>query len=200
MSSKGRGSEVEPFEDYPTPLMHARNFCRWYQPPPGSVIVEPCAGQGNILRACKEYWNPKELYANEIQLKYFKPLCVLGAHVNIGDFRTYVPGITEGYVVGITNPPFSMALEVAEWGLEHCDEFIMLMRSGLGETQERRDWLDASPLEQVVMIPGPRPKFVKGRSDSTPYFWWMFRKGWTRLPTFHFLPYLDKDEQKRLSA
>jgi hypothetical protein len=173
VSAKGRGTVVEPNEDYSTPMWCARRFFEAWLPPPG-VIVEPCVGEGNIVKA----------FGQSVH------------RIDPWDWVTYdirntracddFPGVDfltsdetrDDVTAVITNPPFSKAEDF----IRHCRllydyaDIAMLLRLNFLGSAERADlWKDIG-MPDLYVLPN-RPSFVKGKSDSCEYAWMVWPRG-----------------------
>lgn len=98
------------------------------------------------------------------------------------DFRT----LTGTWDVAITNPPFSLAIEVVRWGLKHAGHTFVVQRlNWLGGPKSRQSFLcDAKP--DILVIPNRIPfhylrfdkksrEWVRNRqTDSIEYAWFRF--------------------------
>lgn len=99
----------------PTPGWVTRLLLEVVPPPPGPVI-EPCAGSGDIVRVLIEAgWSPDEIHATELRAAERPRLEQYGVNVEIGDWseirhRSPWPALNL-----ITNPPFGMLPDFAEW-------------------------------------------------------------------------------------
>jgi len=189
VSSRGRGSPVRGYEDYQTPIWVIDLLLDHWRPMEYSrrvTLVEPCAGEGRILQRFGKRYKYLDTTGIEIQPKYIPLLDPLVDCLEIGDFRQS----TGRWDVGVTNPPFSLIYECAQWGLECCRHFAMLARVGFMETEKRSD-LVRKTTPDLYLLPN-RPSFVGKSFDSTQYAWWT----WPGKGRYTMLPYLSKEQRK----
>lgn len=175
MSATGRGRKKNANDDYPTPpwaIEAAMLGWEW----PGGHWLEPCAGAGNVIRTVGTRglrWT-----AVEIQKKYALPLQALGAEAHIGDFREVAAAWRdEGakFDVCITNPPYSLAMEILEAALPVSKIVAMLCRVGFLESKKRHDFMLRNPPDIGVL--SVRPKFSFNGVDNAAYAWMIWPRG-----------------------
>ncbi len=158
-----------PLEVYQTPPECVAELVKRIRFKAGDTFLEPCKSSGNIYNAvniplANKYWceiDPDHLDGQEPR-----------------DFLEHKPKFK--YDVIITNPPFSLSAEF----LEHARS--MLAPDGTLIFLQRMNWLGSGirvPFWERVTFPEktpiivPRPKFVKGGSDSTEYCWFIWDYG-----------------------
>lgn len=148
---------------------------------PGGRWLEPCAGDGEIIRAVNSrrsdiQWSACELREN--MRPELEPL------VTISETSTLIMGDLlqtrledfggKKFDVAITNPPFRIALPIVKKCLELADTAILLLRLNFWGSDERRDFMWNHPPDTNV-LPN-RPMFSinkKGKpgTDSPEYAW-----------------------------
>jgi len=140
-------------------------------------ILEPCAGNGAIVKALREWFSSSTITANEIRREERNSLFESGADyvVNCDFIKPNTLG--SNYDLIITNPPYSIAQEI----IEHCfkiapdAEVIMLLRLGFLESQKRREFWERHPLTQLYPLL-KRPSFTGKGTDATAYGWFVWSK------------------------
>ncbi len=180
MSSKGRGSTVEPNEFYQTPewcvhrlldSIHFDLFPPRHRRP--RQLIEHAVGNGAIIRAFESWrqanrprMKQPDWFGYDVNLRPGKlpPTAIIRRE----DFTKY--RFTRRCDLAITNPPFSLALDMAKAALKVAPVVIQLSRIGWLGSNERADWLRENT-PSVYLLPD-RPSFVgKGRTDSDYYAW-----------------------------
>lgn len=165
---------------YPTPFGVIDLFLKHYHIDPNAKLLEPCAGNGNIIRSLQKngYSNIK---AVEIREDEFETLYNLVGYGNfaIGDFLTMKIENNIGLSdVVITNPPFSLAMEFLNKSLEITTEkgiVIMLLRLGFMATDKRYQFMSKNPPTDLYVL-HKRPSFTGGGTDSQEYAWYVWDK------------------------
>lgn len=161
------------FDYYPTPsycvdrLLEALTL-------PGGVWYEPCAGNGNIIKAVNALRTDVKWKANEIQDK-FKPhleALIDPKDLTIADFLEITPPKVD---VIITNPPYSLVGDFIISSLMAADHVAMLLRLSFIASDKRASFLKRN-MPDIYIIPN-RPNFGPGVSDSTEYAWFVWHKG-----------------------
>lgn len=108
----------------------------------GGEILEPACGQGHISKTLKELLPRFNITSTD--------LIDRGYGTGGIDFLTHNYGRT--FDVVITNPPFSLAKEFIEKGLEVSDKHvIMLCKIQLLEGIKRKDMFENTPLKYVYV-------------------------------------------------
>jgi hypothetical protein len=80
----------------------------------------------------------------------------------------------------ISNPPYNVAPDILPLAWEHSRlGMAMLLRlTYLEPTANRAEWLQDTPLSNLIIF-NPRPKFRQGSgSDSATVAWFVWRRGW----------------------
>lgn len=142
--------------------------------------LEPCAGDGQIIRAANEHLAQRansnvRWHAVELRQECEPVLQALANPVVIGDFLKVVPA---RYDVIITNPPFSLAEEFVRACLPIAGHVAMLLRVGW---MERRDALLRDHPADLWVLPD-RPVFGRNKhgkvaSDAAMYGWFHWYPG-----------------------
>lgn len=170
-------------EFYPTPAAVVDALMRVVTFRPGDQSLEPCYGSGAIF--------------DKVPLPSDQKAC---AELALGvDYLKTAFGTKD---VIITNPPFSLTEEFIEKSLSELapdGTMIYLQRVNfLGSIKRIPFWAKVGfPNKTPVIV--PRPKFVKGHSDSCEYCWFIWdRGGRVSLPDglSHILT-IDAEKEKR---
>lgn len=175
MSSKGRKKKdiAGSFSEYyPTPGWCVHRFIERAKLPKGSWL-EPCAGNGDIIQGVNDkrpnliYW-----HANEVRSECEPTLTKLANKVTIGDFLKWEKEDSKAFDVTITNPPFSLALDVIKKSLELSDYVAMLLRLNFIGTTDRHEFFKEQ-MPDIYVIP-ERPSFDGEGADSIEYAWFVW--------------------------
>ena len=214
MSSTNRGGERSEADYYPTP-----GWCvkRLLEHPTIEIYLliqsdtyaqqwlEPCIGDGAIVRAVEEFMKGKDdlddiewtgcdirreceaqsgvagIYGQPFTKDLLEQAGMLGAL-----------GGDEKFDVSISNPPFSVAMDIIENSLAVAHVTIMLLRVNFLGSAERQPWfLKHKP--DVYLLPN-RPSFKGGgKTDSIEYAWFVW--GLTEGGHFYHLALTPKEER-----
>lgn len=176
MSAK-RGPPKKPQEDYCTPAWVVESLLDEVQLP-GGRWLEPCAGDGAIIRAVSARRSDVAWAACEIREECRDPLVAIPSveRAVIGDF--FEPASLSAIMdlgqfdVIITNPPYSVAEDFVNVCLPLAKLTIMLLRLPFLEGAERAVfWRKRMP--NVYVLPN-RPSFTGGGTDATAYAWFIW--------------------------
>lgn len=187
MSSTNRGGKRSEVDAYPTPAWAIKRFIEVAELP-GGRWLEPCAGDGAVLRATDGLRSDIEWEAWELRDEAEKVLRKHTAVVKIGDCLELPVG--ERFDVAITNPPFSIAQLVLERMLKISRHVVLLLRLNYLGSEERVAFLRDN-MPDVNVLPN-RPIFGPNRkgklgTDSIEYAWMTWdadnpqKTGWLRL-------------------
>jgi hypothetical protein len=167
MSSTGRGTKREPNDNYPTPGWCVRRLLEAWRPLEPAVLVEPCCGDGAIIRQMRRAgWHWISYDVREIE-------AVAERHRRCDFLTVATPGPTVKAV--ITNPPYSLAEQFIRHSrrLYPNAELVFLLRLAFLASADRIPlWLDVGTPD-VYVLPN-RPDFTGGGGDSTDYGWFRF--------------------------
>lgn len=162
-----------PYDFYPTPK---DAFDRFWQADKenwkdNSIVLEPCAGDGNIISYLKEVCPKLRIVANELDKTHENKLNNSGAdNIVFFDFLNKKPSY---YDVIITNPPFSLAQEFIETSLKQANRVIMLLRLNFLGSQKRKPFWDKYPPSRIYVL-SKRPSFTGNGTDSQDYAWFVW--------------------------
>lgn len=148
-------------------------------PPPDGCVLDPCAGDGAILRVAKA--RGYEVAAVEIREEERDALDQLDENAVIGDWLRMDRTPWTGWSV-VTNPPFSLAREFAASCLALQPEYMafLLRCNVIGSRPWRAFWRQHPPTR---VRPVERPAFPKpGESvaegtDASEYAWFIWVTG-----------------------
>jgi hypothetical protein len=181
VSSTNRGKTRDRADNYPTPQWVVRRFLEAV-PLPNGTWLEPCAGDGAIIRAVHQVLDPTKLQWTAVELraapiKKLKELIIDDGVIH-GDFLA--PELSESnrgfYNVAITNPPFSLAQPFIERCRFMAHHTVMLLRLNFLSSQGRAAFMRESRPD-VYVLPN-RPSFVEdGSTDSIEYAWYHWHEG-----------------------
>jgi hypothetical protein len=154
---------------------------------PGGRWLEPCGGDGAILRAVAEVRTDVTWDAIDIRAECEAPLRRYTPSVGIGDFLKDFEFTHSRYDVLLSNPPYALAAEFVDAGLKVARFVALLLRLNFLGT-EGRATLFHERMPRVFVLPN-RPTFMvrmsldrKGRrrrtiADATEYAWMVWESG-----------------------
>ena len=173
MSATNRGTKRAEADFYPTPIPVIHKFLEQYKIKEGAIL-EPCAGNGNFIRAIREKGYTNSIIANELRVEEIDNLKEVGANkVYTYDFlKDTVP---EDVQTIITNPPYSLAEEFVRNCKEKYPnaEIIMLLRLAFLESKKRFDFWKQYPVSDLYIL-SQRPSFTGKGTDATAYAWFVW--------------------------
>lgn len=185
MSAKNRGPKRGGAADYyPTPawVTHALldNVAL-----PGGRWLEPCAGDGAIIRAVNERRTLHGWDAVDVGIDGGD---AGGARVDNWlcgvDFTAVHPRELGPLDLVITNPPYSIAADIIRHAFQFAPVVVMLLRLNfLGSSRKRLDLLpsESHGMPDVYVL-SKRPSFTgDGRTDASEYAWFVWGMGGGRI-------------------
>jgi hypothetical protein len=194
MSATNRGEERYDFDDYPTPNWCVHRMLDKMKPYlHGDFWIDPCAGSGSLIKAVNSHYAVPKLnwHANDIQAVNKEPLLRLASWANISDITHWLPDDElPKYDVWITNPPYNLAREVIEVGMQHAKTVAMLLRLNFLGSKARHPWISTHMPKYIGVLPD-RPAFRVSKktgklgTDATEYAW-MVWQAWDQPGTFDF--------------
>lgn len=144
---------------------------------PHFTILEPSAGNGNIITALRNKGYTNIIDAIEIRAEEKNNLQTIANNVYINDFLDDSL-ILNKYDVIIGNPPFSLAQEFIDKSLKLLKpngKLIFLLRTSFLESEKRfKWWSDKLPTRLYVLH--KRPSFTGKGTDATSYSWFIWDK------------------------
>ena len=176
MSATNRGAKRKESDFYATPLETVYSLLDNYKGiNEKDIILEPSAGNGNIIRALKNRGYTNFIEAVELRKDETNELMGIADEVNICDYLTGF-NTTNKYDVIIGNPPYSLAQEFIDKSLELLapgGRLIFLLRTNFLESKKRFDWWqDKTPNGLYVL--SKRPSFTGKGTDATSYSWFIW--------------------------
>jgi hypothetical protein len=190
MTSTGRGTPRNDDVDTPTWLVR-----RFIDANPHLFekkklrILEPCAGNGNIIRAVNEYLPDHKILWTAVEKrkacrKKLEKLKI--ADLLIEDF--FKPDACDWSVnqfdLVLTNPPFSLAYEFIYACASLAPARAFLLRLNYLGTEKRQPWFrqDAPDIDVAPNRPGFR-NTASGHTDSIEYGWFKWGEAATLRPS-----------------
>ena len=153
----------------------------------GKDILEPACGEGHMSKAIEEMLPNSEVFSTDLIDRGYGQGGI--------DFLTHDYGRT--FDVVITNPPFSLAKEFIEKGLEVSEKYvIMLCKIQLLEGTKRKDMFLNSPLKYVYVHTtrqatwkGGNPLDPKGKKWATTMClaWFVWDKEYEGEPVIRWI-------------
>jgi len=158
--SSTTGNKIDK-DNYPTPIKTVEALLNKLNLRPGDKFLEPCRGSRNIY--------------DRINLpEYQKSWAELAEGVD------YLTTPFEKQDVIITNPPFSLTVEFIRKSMSELADggtMVYLQRVNfLGSKCRLNFWAEIGFPDKTPVIV-PRPRFVKGGSDSCEYMWMIWDNG-----------------------
>lgn len=177
MSATNRGAERKPQDFYATPIDCVENFIDKYGGVISGSILEPSAGNGNIIQALRNKNIQGDITAIELRNEELEWLSKISDTVILGDFLGEL-NHDKKYNVIIGNPPYTYAREFVEKCLTMLKEdgkLIFLLRTAFLESKSRYDFWQKNPISGLYVL-SKRPSFINGRTDATSYSWFVWDK------------------------
>lgn len=170
-------AQRSPYDFYPTPkeafdALYNADCENWKN---SYKILEPCAGDGNLVKFIKEKEPNTYIWANEFDIAHKLQLEQSGAdEYSYNDFFT-INSQPCCYDVVITNPPFSLAQQIIEKVLDEWkpDRTIMLLRLNFLASQKRKEFWQKH-LPSRIYVLSKRPSFTGKGTDSQDYAWFIW--------------------------
>ena len=143
---------------------------------PYGTILEPGAGNGNIIKALREKGYTNHITAIELRKDESDRLTDLADRTIIADFLTYESN--QKYDVIIGNPPYTLAQEFIDRSLDLLNpggRLIFLLRTNFLESKKRFSWWQDKPPTKLFVL-SKRPSFTGKGTDATSYSWFIWEK------------------------
>ena len=175
MSATNRGSVRKESDFYATPISCVENLLNNLDlQNRGIEVLEPSAGNGNIISVFKKYYPNKNVTALELREEEENNLNMLTNNVVIDDFLHRK--ITNKYDIIIGNPPYGLAIEFVKKSLECLKDegiLIFLLRTAFLESKSRYQFWQENPLTGLLTL-SKRPSFTGKGTDATSYSWFVW--------------------------
>ena len=182
-------SKRSPYDFYPTPKETIDSLIATlnkYDITLGKRILEPCAGDGALIRPIWQGCGQPDIQAYDIdeshmpqlqQLAYEGDLLCYG----VMDVLNTTPKEITFFNTIITNPPFSISQEILEHLLEIREnapmnakpKIIILQRLGFLGSQKRHQFWNKYPPNAVWAL-SKRPSFTGQGTDAHEYGWFIW--------------------------
>ena len=180
MSATNRGSIRKPYDFYATPIDVVKNILTKINLNKyGDKVLEPSAGNGNVVQGLKEIYPQKDVTALEIRAEEKETLREKSNKVIIGDYLNIDVG---KYDIIIGNPPYSLAKEFILKSLDNLNDdgiLIFLLRTAFLESKSRYQFWQENPLSGLYTL-SKRPSFTGHGTDATSYSWFVWDKSTNR--------------------
>ena len=175
MSATGRGTERKPHDFYATPIDCVENFINNYgiDRIKGNIL-EPSAGNGNIIQSIKDFGYLNNITALEIREEERDNLTQISDKVIIDNFLEWEAD--KDYDIIIGNRRYTYAREIIEKCFKIANKntvIIMLLRTAFLESKSRYEFWQQHPLSGLYTL-SKRPSFTGKGSDATSYSWFIW--------------------------
>lgn len=177
MSATNRGGKRKEHDFYATPIDVVENFINNYEGVISGKILEPSAGNGNVIQALRNKCIDGDITAIEIRSEELDNLSKLSNNVIIGNFLNDLEH-DEKYDIIIGNPPYTFAKEFTEKCLSLLKDdgkLIFLLRTAFLESKSRYQFWQDNPLSGLYVL-SKRPSFTGKGTDATSYSWFVWDK------------------------
>lgn len=187
MSATNRGRKASGLDFYRTPAWCIEKILP--ELPLGGSILEPCAGDGAIIKAMIQAGVDSDIIdAIEIDGAHEKSLRALNVDFAIADSLAGCGMWAAPHGLVIMNPPFNKAEAFCRYAIaaqcKHRGTTAVLMRLAMLEGAKRVAFWAEHPADVFVLA--KRPSFTGGGTDSCAYAWFVFGPGrgrrWQVLP------------------
>lgn len=174
---KGNNPKRATLDYYPTPSWAVHRLIDFCDLPSG-LWLEPCAGDGAIIKAVNDKRPDITWAANEIQSEMIPKLEAIPNIMTFGNNDFLVAGnyVLEDLKVVITNPPFTLAMECVKKSLElGADYVVFLLRLNFLASKGRSQFMSEHTPDIYVL--STRPAFTSdGQRDSIDYAWFVWHR------------------------
>jgi hypothetical protein len=181
--------ERNAFDYYPTPAWMTRSLLHFHPSIAGAVVLEPCSGDGAIVRVLEQDGGCAVL-TNDIDTRHPAQTHHDATSAAYWSSLPYVEWV-------VTNPPFNVAFAVLQQAqkVARVGVALLLRKTFLEPTDERGPWLAEHPPDRL--IGQPRYSFRGKGSDSVSCDWCL----WLRHPGTWYDPIvIDHVAERRTHA
>lgn len=179
MSATNRGAKRNEADFYATPLETVYSLLDNYDDiRPGHLILEPSAGNGNIIEALRNRGYENHITAIELREEERYKLVGKADRVAILDYLTVEWREIGTYDVIIGNPPYSLAQEFIDKSLSLLrprGRLILLLRTNFLESKKRFEWWQ-DKIPSGLYVLSKRPSFTGKGTDATSYSWFIWER------------------------
>jgi len=170
MSSTNRKAERREADFYATPHWTVHRLLEALELPAG-VWFEPCAGEGDIVKAVNSKRQDVRWSLNELRKECAPSLRGLERIEQVRFCDILASHDLPQADVCITNPPFTIAQEILEHLAGRYEHLIFLQRVNWCAGPRADLFRKLKP--SLYVLPN-RPSFIGGSTDSIEYGWWVF--------------------------
>ena len=178
MSATNRGAKRNEADFYATPLETVYSLLDNYDGiGPEDIILEPSAGNGNVIRALRNRGYKNIIDAIELRDTEKDNLIGLADNIEITNFLNLDPWHSRYHVI-IGNPPYSLAQEFINKSLELLapgGRLIFLLRTNFLESKKRFEWWQ-DKIPSGLYVLSKRPSFTGKGTDATSYSWFIWER------------------------
>ncbi len=214
MTAKNIKSKSIALDAYDTPIWTAEECVEHLVVPEvdflkAPLILEPGAGEGNIVGAVRRRFKTATIHAFDIRknlhwrgvshgVKGWDFLKCGDANQDVERWLSRFPTQIPDYDLAIGNPPFTFAREWVERCTMLARYTVLLLRQGFMSSAERAIWWKHYRPKLVKILPD-RPKFVSGKPGDTADYCWIVWKGqqWSGATTLDWMPTVPLERRKR---
>jgi len=166
---------------YPTPEWCTTRFVESFDIS-GTYFLEPCVGNGAIIKALSKHNKTMSWHANDIpeqQINFEKHLSEIDSISSV-TWKSFLD-LKRTDVINqpdmiITNPPFSIAFDIIKHAMKEfgTNHICMLLRLNFLGSAERSAFFREN-MPDVYVLPN-RPSFDGEGSDTIEYAWFVWTK------------------------
>ena len=177
VSTVDTGARAE-WDFYPTPPFMTRSLLHFHPAIEGATVLEPCSGDGAIVRVLEE--RGCRVFTNDIDIRH--PSMTHYDAAQPWYWREHAP--KADWIV--SNLPFNVGIDILRCAYEHAEIGLALLfrKTFLEPTDDRGPWLSTHPPTRC--IGQPRYSFRGTGSDSVSCDWYI----WERRPDRTLPPFV----------
>lgn len=191
LGAKSEKYKREKEDFYATPVENVIEILE--RVPLKGTILEPCCGQGHIVKALREMYEEDKIFSSDI---VYRENAVCENHCQ--EIKDFLKDDFEKVDNIITNPPFKYAKDIVEKSLEIAnDKVIMLLKIQFLESISRKEFLENSPLKYVYVYSKRvntlrdgltiNPTNNKKWSSAFLFCWFVWEKGYEGEPIIRWI-------------